>query len=580
MQNVINMYKDDLNKLLKDINALSSLYNNSINMKNNVTSMAEYRNITRAMESYMKNLVLSTNMSGDERLDNYKKVLQSVLKQDPTYVFESEILNLPKERLLGIMSEDVYNQFNNYKGNVKNYCVNVYNKIIKNESVSIEEKHTLMNFLYSNVGTKDQEIYKMQDDIMKNILNHSGGYDYHDANFFVAFIANEETKEYEYDVVTNVINFPDENKNARGLATKYIVNINADYAISSLNSKNKEDVANLLHTICHEVTHTKQNDDIIRGICNKETLDILTDKIFRSELSEKDFTYYHMNYYFEAGEKDAERTGFLHANKYTDRYIDDEKEKERLSNYLYDRKDHEVYVDTISMRRDSSGEKIDADKFRIEKMEEILKRNNSYLDRFPQFKRIYNSNGELKSFSDRLIAYTDFEKENKSDSNDIFLSSFTYSLDKGDLSNIDFSKMSKKDFFKTIHALSDLYNTYSSMAHNTLESVRQRDDFLTGERDIKNANYYRDQKVSVMASRYKKLESVLDVFYEKFGNEYSSIEEYSHDKFIYEKDKNYARDKFSKIKKEREKSSKEEIEAMLQEKDKQNVITVEEEISK
>ena len=581
MNNIINMYKtEDLDRILRDINSLSSLYNNSLNIKNNVTSDSEQKNIMRAIELYMKDLILSSNMLGDQRLENYKKVLNRTMNQDPTYVFESEVLNIPKERLMGIMSEEIYDKFTHYKGTIDKYCSVVYDKLMNNQDVSIDDRHMLMYFLYSNVGTTNSTVYNMQENMAKRIINGGDKYDYHDASFLVAFIANEETKEYEYDVVTNVINFPDENKNARGLATKYIVNINADYAISSLNSKNKEDVANLLHTICHEVTHTKQNDDIIRGICNKETLDILTDKIFRSELSEKDFTYYHMNYYFEAGEKDAERTGFLHANKYTDRYIDDEKEKERLSNYLYDRKDHEVYVDTISMRRDSSGEKTDADKFRIEKMEEILKKNNSYLDRFPQFKRIYNSNGELKSFSDRLIAYTDFEKENKSDRNDIFLSSFTYSLDKGDLSNIDFSKMSKEDFFKTIHALSDLYNTYSSMAHNTLESVRQRDDFLTGERDIKNANYYRDQKVSVMASRYKKLESVLDVFYEKFGNEYSSIEEYSHDKFIYEKDKNYARDKFSKIKKEREKSSKEEIEAMLQEKDKQNVITVEEEISK
>ena len=203
-------------------------------------------------------------------------------------------------------------------------------------------------------------------------------------------------------------------------------------------------------------------------------------------------------------------------------------------------------------------------------MEEILQRDSSYLTRFPQLKHIYNDNGKLKSFSDRLIAYTDFKRVNEEDNSDIFLSSFNYSLDNGDLNNIDFSKMSKEDFFKIMHALSDLYNVYSGMAHNTLNSVRQKDKFLSGERDIANASHYRDKKVSLMASRYKKLERVLDVFYNKFGEEYSSIEEYKSDEFIYEKDKNYARDKFGKIKAEREKN-RQEIQKMLQENTTQSI---------
>lgn len=581
MNNIINMYKtEDLDRILRDINSLSSLYNNSLNIKNNVTSDSEQRNIMRAIELYMKDLILSSNMLGDQRLENYKKVLNRAMNQDPTYVFESEVLKVPKERLSGIMSEDVYNKFSNYKGTLNKYCSVVYDKLMNNQDVSIDDRHMLMNYLYSNVGTTNSTMYNMQENMAKRIINGGDKYDYHDASFLVAFITNEETKEYGFEDVSSVVSLKENGKGPHGRASEYRVCIDVEHALNSLNSGSKRDVAMLLHTICHEVTHTKQNNDIIKGVCNKDTIDILTDKIFRHELSETDFQYYRSNYYFEAGEKDAERKGYIHADNYVSKYLDDANEKESISNFLYSRKDHEVYVDTISMRRDSSLEKVDADKFKIEKMEEILKKDNSYLTKFPQYKLLYKDNGELKSFSERLISYTDFKKTTKEDSADVFLSSFNYSIDKGDLSNIDFSNMSKEDFFKTMHALSDLYNAYSGMAHNALESVRQNDRFLTEKIDIKEATNYRDMKVSLMASRYGKLEKVLDVFYEKFGDEYSSIEEYSYDKFIYEKDKNYARDKFSKIKKEREKSSKEEIKAMLQEKDKQNVITVEEEISK
>ena len=574
MQRIMNMYnEEELDKILRDINKLSSLYNSSINIKKKETTDVESRNLTRAIEKYMKKLILSTNMQNDQRLENYKKVLLSSLKQDHTYIYESEFLDLPKERLLGIMPEDTYNQFNSYKSNVKDYCTNIYNKMLQNEKITIDERHILMNFLYSNVGTKDSEIYKMQETVIKSIINKEREYDYNDANFLVSFISNEEAKEYGYEVLSNVVIFPEENKTARGFASEYKVNINADYAVKSLNSNNKEDLANLLHTICHEVAHTKQNNDIQTGVCNKDTLDILTDKIFRQELSKDEFKYYRSNYYFESGEKDAEKTGFLHADKYFEKYLDNSKEKDKIKNYLYDRKDHELYVDMISMRRDHTGEAIDADKFKIEKMEEVLKRNNSYLTRFPQYKNIYNDNGELKSFSERLIAYSDFNKTNKEDSNDIFLSSFNYSIDNNDLNNIDFSNMSKEELFKTIHALSDLYNIYSNMSHNALESVRQNDKFLDGEKDIDDSNEYRDNKIRLMASRYGKLEKVLDVFYEKLGDEYKTIEEYSHDQFIYDKDKEYARDKFNKIKKEREKNKKEELDKMLQETTNQTTIT-------
>ena len=223
------------------------------------------------------------------------------------------------------------------------------------------------------------------------------------------------------------------------------------------------------------------------------------------------------------------------------------------------------------MRKDNIGKKWGADKFKIEKMESILKRNNTYLKKYPIYRNIYNDNGELKTFEERLLLYSDFKKQNNEDSNNLFLSSFNYSVDNNDLMKIDFSNMSKKDLFKIMHSLFELYNTYSRMAHNALESIRQNDNFLNGENDIRNSNQYRDKKISIMASRYGKLERILDVFHDKLGEEYKTIEEYRHDEFLYNRDKNYARQKFEEIKKEREvekikrEKTKEELDKMLEE---------------
>ena len=57
MQRIMNMYnEEELDKILRDINKLSSLYNSSINIKKKETTDVESRNLTRAIEKYMKKI--------------------------------------------------------------------------------------------------------------------------------------------------------------------------------------------------------------------------------------------------------------------------------------------------------------------------------------------------------------------------------------------------------------------------------------------------------------------------------------------------------------------------------------------
>ena len=84
MQNIVDMYSEkDLYEISKSIDKLNIIYDNTIIAETNITPMSENKNITRALEIYMKNLVLSTDMSEDIRLKNYKDVLQATMKKDP-----------------------------------------------------------------------------------------------------------------------------------------------------------------------------------------------------------------------------------------------------------------------------------------------------------------------------------------------------------------------------------------------------------------------------------------------------------------------------------------------------------------
>ena len=107
--------------------------------------------------------------------------------------------------------------------------------------------------------------------------------------------------------------------------------------------------------------------------------------------------------------------------------------------------------------------------------------------------------------------------------------------------------MSREDIYKVMHSLSEFYNNQVESVHNTLEAKRLGYNFLDRENDIKNPETYLDRNIKKMSRRYQKLENILDIMYEKFGQEYEEIEEYKYDKFIYQKDKEYVRHKYRKI---------------------------------
>lgn len=560
MQEIINIYSEEyLKNILLDYNKLDEIYNKSLLSKKGIDkSNVEYQNITKAIDSYMAKMTMTSQLD-KEMLNNYKRVFNKTINQDITYLFSNNLLKLPKERLISIMDEETYEHIEANKNKISTSCKQIYQKVMDHKEISKSEEKLLTNYLRDNIGTRDKDIFKMQEGYLRLILNEKTDNEYEETDFVVSFIAREQCKENnivglchlsEFDLRGNP--FLDKNN---GVATVSRAAINKKFGIKSLN-ENGENLGKFIHTICHEMRHIEQFNDISNNVCNNNTMSCLYDKIFRNNLSTDSYDYYKKNYFFESGEIDAEIIGYNDAAKYISKYTNmNQSEKDKL----LQKKDQKIYKKIVEKRKNAEQKIIDADHFKNIEMNKIVKKNPELLKKYKQLGIIYENDGTMKPFSKMLIESTDFKKKNEKDNNDIYLSSFNVAIDNNELQNVDFSNMSKEEIYKIMHSLSDLYNTYAGQSHNILSAKRKGENMIAG---LSNSDEYIYNAISLMASRYKKLESVLDVMYDKFGDDYLKNENYSTDKYIYEKDKKYARYKFSKI---GNNSNKTELNEMLNE---------------
>lgn len=546
MQEIIDVYGEEyLKNILSNYDKLSKVYEEATKSKIGMDgSDPEYQNIQKAIDLYITKSVASDQMKNDELLKNYRNVFNKTINNDITYIFTNELIKLPKERLKKVMAGNVYDSIQERKNKIESECHKIYFKYSSGISISQREEKILLDYLRATIGTRDKKIFEMQENMLRTILNDKKDNGYEEADFVVSFIANEEAKKLDITMLSHLSDFSGfKYKTARGLAKKTAIYIEKEYGINALNNKGN-DLAKFIHTICHEAKHIEQNSNIINSVCNEKTKNVLYDKLFREYLSDEKFNFYKSNYYFESGEKDAEVAGFYNATVYVTKYL---KNGEELKKVLLDEKDHQNYIQLIELRKDNEENKFDADYFRHKKIKEIVKEHPELVKQYRQLSYFFTSDGNLKSFQQQLIEYSDFKRNNKKDRQNIYYSTFCVAIDTNQLNSIDFSSMSREDIYKVMHSLSEFYNNQVESVHNTLEAKRLGYNFLDRENDIKNPETYLDRNIKKMSRRYQKLENILDIMYEKFGQEYEEIEEYKYDKFIYQKDKEYVRHKYRKI---------------------------------
>lgn len=540
--------------VLNDINKLEFVYKQATISKSGINDVSpEYQNIRSALDYYVSEMIKNGEINKHpEVLGNYKQVFNRTINNDLTYILKNDVINLPYEQIKTIMSLETYRKIQERKTKVDQHCKSIYDKYLSN-TITQEEKRILMNYLRDNIGTTDIEIHNMQETICQLIINNQGNYGYEEADFIVRFIGNEECKKYGITGLCHLSEYRNSVNNKfpsgmRGIASFGTVSVAKDYGIQAINNKGK-DLSMLLHTICHEVKHVEQNNSIADGICNLETMSTLYDKIFRQYLHTEDYNYYKQNYFFEAGELDAEIAGYMESISYLRKYgqeVPSEVEEE-----MYKLKDKQIYKRMIEMRKDQSGNKINANYFRHQQMKKLIASNPKLLETYPQLQHIYNQDGSLKSFETLLLDSADFKKNSKKDSKDIYDIEFSNAIDANQLSSIQYDKLNEEDLFKIIHELAEIYNKYAREAHNFLTSHRQGNNFLYDSRvPEQNTQFIEElkERTKLMASRYQKLERVLDPFYNKYGHVLEKYDAYKSDQFIYNKDKQYTREQFGKIK--------------------------------
>lgn len=544
MQKIVGIYGETyLGILLKNKQELERLYEESYKAREGIESTnQEVENIQTAVEFYVMNKILSGKLDS-ESLENYKKVFNKMIRQDIMSVFRNPILKLPEQKLTPIIDEEVYSFVQKRKSVIEKKCKEIYSK--DNKKVTNEEREFLLDYLQANIGTRNKEIIAMQEDLIYDLLTKKRNYGYKETEFVVNFIATEEMKKYDLEGYCHLSDYQ------AGTITKFegtkkssicdlSTTINREFGIKALNDK--EDLGKLIYTICYQIKKLKQIDDIQTRIRNEETINALTDNILNEFLPEDKKEYYKRNHYLDSAEMNAQMVGYNNAITYLRKYG-----MTGQASDLLDEKDAHIYK-VLSEKQHQEEQKESSEQYKYREINSLVKEHPKLLSKYPQLQTIYNQDGTPKSLQQLLIEKGKFKRKNKEDNPNIYHSTINVLIDKNELAKLDFSSMNQEEIYKVMHALSEQYNYYANASHNYLSAKAIGEEFGSQNGNTKDNL---DKNIDIMKSRYQKIETVLDILYDRFGEKYKQKKEYKQDQFMYQANKLYARYQFHKINKHR-----------------------------
>ena len=189
---------DYLLKILNNSSELELVYQNAINSKDGISDVSpEYQNIQSMIDYYIAEMIKSGEIKKYPTvLQNYINVFNKTLNIDKTYIFRNDVANLSYQEIQSVMSYDTYQKIEQRKQQIEDYCKNLFEKF-RNNTITDDERKFLIKYLRDNINTNNKEIYDMQEQMCKSIINNKGNYGYIEADFIVGFIGNEECKKYE-----------------------------------------------------------------------------------------------------------------------------------------------------------------------------------------------------------------------------------------------------------------------------------------------------------------------------------------------------------------------------------------------
>lgn len=534
MKKIINVYGQKyLDSLLNNRDQLENIYDLAYQSRIGIEGAnQELKNIQDALDCYMVELVLN-NTVDPVKAANYKCIINKMLSIDITGIYRNPLLKLPKDKIKVIIDSDEYSSIERRKEYISKKCKEIY---AKGDNATPSENKLFFEYLESNINSRNKEIVSMEEDTFHKILVEKKDYGYREASFVVSFIASRELKSYGIEGYCNLSDYEVASKkrlDSVGQAGVLRVNLNKDYGIKAISDK--ENLGMFIHTICYEIRHLNQIENIQKGVRSDSVLNCLGDKLMRFYLKDEEYEYYKDKYYFESGEMSAQIDGYDRAIEYLKKY-GNFGEVVKLSSI----KNQQIYNKLMEMRNNKNNNLDEKSKYKYGEMDKLISSHKSLLGMYSQLRVIYNEDGTRKSFQELLIDKGNFKKKNKRDSSDIYRSIIDVSIDQGKLKNIDFTNISKENTFSIMHALSEQYNDYSVSMYNYLSVV---DSLNITDKD-KN---FLEENIEVFDNRFQQIESVLDGLYKKFASDYKQQQNYKQDFFMYQKDKMYTRYQHHKL---------------------------------
>ena len=132
------------------------------------------------------------------------------------------------------MTTNIYNALQQRKNAIAKKSKEIYLK--DKGRTTKEERELLLDYLAANIGTRDKEIIKMQEKMVREIIMENSNRGYKDVNFIVEFIAQEELKEYGIEGYCHLSQYEagkstELSKNKNGTSNSLRATINQEYGL-------------------------------------------------------------------------------------------------------------------------------------------------------------------------------------------------------------------------------------------------------------------------------------------------------------------------------------------------------------
>lgn len=341
------------------------------------------------------------------------------------------------------------NDISNFTYNVSVSAKRIYDKFIIGNSLSDKEQIIMFNFFTANIGTKSENLYNAQRNVIKKILSMEDNYHITGKNFYLQFINHEKCKRLNIPDARVYIGNVDINgkshRDSYGLSygDTGIISINQSFISNSprkINFYNISYDVKIAQTMFHELEHYYQWIKMNNKEMSVSSFNSVRSTILRRFLSDSEYNEYMDNYKFNEQEREANVRGWYDTVRFLEKYGD----KNRINDI--NRAIHlEISTDfekRYGIKKDKKGVFFSTEVYNIYKLKEIVNNNPKLVSEYPQLEVVFNRDGNLKSFTQLVHDYTNLYLDknknsvNKSNKLDMYNEFFDYLFGRNDLSKL------------------------------------------------------------------------------------------------------------------------------------------------